>query len=518
MDRAQIAQRRTQLEQLRAAAQTTVDDILNRSFGEGRAQTEEERAQIAEARSEVGRIDAELRELDELDDRLRRAEDEAAANHPGPGGQGDARGAAGEPTNEERAAAAGEARQRAVTVGREPRTYERHSDEPVSYLHDLVMLETGRGRVDPEEAAARLRRHASEMRVELPRLEARLARARGGYVDELRYEDEEAPVEIDYRSTKESRDLDRTDGSGGYFVPPVWMIEDYISLSRGGRTTADLCNRMPLPGGTDSINIPKVATGTTVAIQTADNAAVSETDLTDTSVTAGVKTIAGQQDLSLQAFEQSPIAFDRVIGADLADDHAVKTNVQVIDGSNSANQVRGILAIPSIDTTAYTDASPTLPELYPKIADSWQQIATTRFRVPEVILMHPRRWAWWESQLGTDNRPLLTIPSQGPNNSLAAIVANMAQGLVGRLPFGPVVTDPSIPTNEGGGTEDVIILGRPSEYHLWEGSIRTRVLMEVLSGTLTVRIQLYNYVAFMPHRRAESTSIVSGTGLVPPTF
>jgi hypothetical protein len=39
--------------------------------------------------------------------------------------------------------------------------------------------------------------------------------------------------------------------------------------------------------------------------------------------------------------------------------------------------------------------------------------------------------------------------------------------------------------------------------------------MEVLSGTLQVRIQLYNYVANIPHRRPTAISVISGTGMVP---
>jgi len=92
----------------------------------------------------------------------------------------------------------------------------------------------------------------------------------------------------------------RTDGQGGYFVPPLWIMDEYVALLRAGRATADRCNVRDLPGGTDSINLPKVNTGTTTAVQTADGAGVSSTDLTDTSVSAPVRTIAGQQDIAIQ--------------------------------------------------------------------------------------------------------------------------------------------------------------------------------------------------------------------------
>ena len=50
---------------------------------------------------------------------------------------------------------------------------------------------------------------------------------------------------------------------------------------------------MDLPTGTDSINIPKVATGTAVGYQQANNTGVVTQDWTDTVITANVKTIAG---------------------------------------------------------------------------------------------------------------------------------------------------------------------------------------------------------------------------------
>ena len=46
-------------------------------------------------------------------------------------------------------------------------------------------------------------------------------------------------------------------------------------MARPGRAFANLVQRQPLPGGTDSINIPKLLTGTSTAVQTADNAPVS---------------------------------------------------------------------------------------------------------------------------------------------------------------------------------------------------------------------------------------------------
>jgi hypothetical protein len=59
---------------------------------------------------------------------------------------------------------------------------------------------------------------------------------------------------------------------------------------------------------------------------------------------------------------------------------------------------------------------------------------------------------------------------------------------------------------------------RSEDLVLWEGALQTRVMSEVLSNTLTVRLQLYAYSAFASGRFPKSISVVSGTGLTAPTF
>jgi len=50
-----------------------------------------------------------------------------------------------------------------------------------------------------------------------------------------------------------------------------------------------------------------------------------------------------------------------------------------------------------------------------------------------------------------------------------------------------------------------------------EGAVRTRVLPDVLSGNLTVRFQMYRYVAFTSGVRPTGVAMISGTGLTAPT-
>ena len=340
--------------------------------------------------------------------------------------------------------------------------------------------------------------------------------ADGGSIERLRRHAIDVQADA---ANPEFRDLNRTDGTGGYAIPPLWLMSQFVELARAGRAYANVVNGQALPGGTDSINIPKVATGTASAIQTADNAAVQETDLTDTFINAPVRTIAGQQDVAIQLLDQSPVSFDEVIFRDLVADYATKTDLQVISGSGSAGQVTGVRATSGITTVTYTDATPTVAKLYSKVADAVQRVHTLRFMAPTVIVMHPRRWAYLLAASDSNGRPLVVPDAGNPQNAVATLGSVGSQQVVGQMHGLPVITDPSMPTNLGAGTnEDVIHVLRASDILLYESGLRSRVLPDVGSGNLTVRLQVYGYLAFTAARYPASVVEIGGTGLVSPTF
>ncbi|MGH3096950.1 MAG: phage major capsid protein [Streptosporangiales bacterium] len=384
----------------------------------------------------------------------------------------------------EGAAAVRRAQARAKVVS-ESRTYEQGNGQ--SYLKDMVKMQLN---MDADGGAReRLTRHAQEVSTD-----------------------------------KEFRDLDRTDGTGGYAVPPLWLMNQFVELARAGRAYANLVTSQALPSGTDSINIPKVKTGTATAIQTADNGAVEETDLTDDFINAPVRTIAGQQDVAVQLLEQSAVNFDQVIFRDLVADYATRLDLQVISGSGSSGQVLGVRNTAGIETVV--DDTAGVKYLYPKLADAVQRVQTLRFMPPSVIVMHPRRWAWFLSQIDANNRPLV-VPSAGnPQNAIGTLSAVAAEQVVGQMHGLPVVTDPNLPTalnaNPSGtpaiAGEDVIHVLRASDLVLYESGIRTRVLPEVGSGTLTTRLQVYGYLAFTAGRYPKSVVEIGGAGLDAPTF
>jgi HK97 family phage major capsid protein len=438
-----------------------------------------------------------------------------------------------------------------VEITHEEKTYERGNGR--SYYRDMAVTHLPGARAElggESEALERLQKHAAEVRVELPKIEQR-------------YEERHAMGEVDRAERSIRRELsgplgihargiegnpftsspvekrvnpNRLDGQGGFFVPPLWLPE-FIKALRAGRPTADLCRQMPLPQGTDSINMPKIKTPTEVAAQTADSAPVAERDWTDEAVTSNVKTLAGQSDVAIQLLEQSPYHLDEVITEDLIADLNRKVDREVIaaPGTNTAALNAGLIQglYPAknwnANTVNWEEAAPDAKAFNMAMGAGIAQIAASRFSVQNVhVVTHPRRWYWMSTQLdgleGKAGRPIVNAEGFGPFN-LSALVdggEEPAEGLVGQLPYGPhgVYVDANIPTKDtagvpGAGTADVAIIGKFDDAWLFEGALRTRALSEVLSGTLEIRFQAFEYYAFLV-RYGQSLAIVSGTGFAPP--
>jgi HK97 family phage major capsid protein len=317
----------------------------------------------------------------------------------------------------------------------------------------------------------------------------------------------------------EQRALTTVNGAGGEFVPPLWLESQFVKLARPARITGNLVPTQPLPAGTDSISIPKVSTGTTVAQQTTQNTGVSNTDLATTSVNSPVITLAGGQTLSLQLIEQSPLNVDDIVLADLAAAYAQQYNSQILSGAGGAGNITGILTLAGTNAITYTQASPTAALLYSQIANAVQTVHTNRFLPPDTIIMHPRRWAYLLAASDTTGRPLVVPSANSPMNAWADQGEVAAQGYVGSIQGLPVYVDSMIPTNLGAGTnQDQIIVARMADLMGWEGNIKAEAFPQTFANQLSVFVRLYNYMSFQPARYPKSISVIGGTGLVQPTF
>jgi HK97 family phage major capsid protein len=513
--------------------------------------TDEQRARFRELDTEVTALDADITIHEQHAERERRA--------------AEARAAASGGTTPDHTATGGAQGGTGWSVEAEPTVYGRGSGH--SYFMDLARRSLRRGDGDGgvHESELRLDRHAAELRVEMPRrAEARTRRAHEEYENAHRSGNraerragEQALTRLHRAGVTpfESRAMNRVDGTGGYLVPPLWLIDERIDYLRAGRDFANLWRNMPLPAGTDSINIPRIQQGSATGPQAADGAAVNGRDTNDAFVNAKVQTISGQMDVALQLLDQSPIGnLDEILYEDLTADLNLNLSGQCFVGSGTGGQINGVwpggtiantngIYLPNTNNTAAQTWVNGGGATFSVTNSIWQGgtqtlslVSRTRLRPPTHHVWHP--WVWYNllSQVDQQGRPLV-VPGT-PNNVGYNQIAVDDDGPVVSGPVGyyqglPVILDPNMPTTFGGtsnpqittisagqfaptpgvGTNAVytpLLSGMWNDLFLWEGELRTRALDQVLSGNLQMRFQIYSYVASMPNRYQAYADVTTG--------
>ena len=317
----------------------------------------------------------------------------------------------------------------------------------------------------------------------------------------------------------ERRDVDTSNFAG--LVVPQYLVDLAAPLARAGRPTADFAtNKMALPAAGMSLEISRMTTGTSTAIQETQNTAVSETDSDDTLLSIPVRTIAGQQDLSRQAIERGT-GIDTFVVADLIRSFHTTLDAQVLNGSGSNGEFTGIRNAGG-NAVTFTSTAPTVALLYPKLADALQQVQSNVFTTPTHWILHPRRLAFLLAATDSSGRPLVVPAAGAPQNAVStgagvAQYANSGYQLLGL----PIITDANVGTTYGAATnQDEIYLVDAREMHLWEqpGSPFSLRFDATAPGSLTIKTVVYGFSAFTAQRYAKAASIISGTGLTAPTF
>lgn len=367
-----------------------------------------------------------------------------------------------------------------VRVGAEQRTYNPDSDpKGKQFLADVV-----RGTVsgfNDFEATQRIARHMQEERVE-----------RG---DKL----------VERAGTAAFAGL----------VVPQYLTDLAAPAAKAARPFADACRQHDLPESGMTVNISRITTATTAAVQT-QGSAVSETDIDDTLLSPPVQTVGGSQTLTRQAVERGTGVEDVTV-TDLIASHATAIDSTLLNQAST-----GLTNVAT--SIAYTDASPTAAELYPKLLAGVAAVEAALLNQDpgaNLVVMHSRRWYWLQSQLSS-TFPLFGQPGVMFNVAGQNFGERYGDGFRGVLPNGtPVIVDNNIATNLGAGTnEDEIYFVSSQECHLWEDPnapllIRTETGPSVKS--LGIDIVVYSYIAYTFARYTHSQKI-AGTGLVTPTF
>lgn len=454
----------------RSDARARIDEIRGACVDAQRDPSEDEAAEVVRLNDRVSDIDAEVErtqaQITEYEDELRR--DEAADRlqrevHP--------TGAPAPGTGQR------------IEVN-ERRTYSRESDRNgQQFLRDVAaQFVFGAAASD---ANNRLVSHMSEERAE-----------RGDQLDAM---------------------ATRAVGTAAFsgLVIPQYLTELYAPKARAGRPFADAVRHHDLPETGMTVYIGKITTGTTTDVQASENTTVNETDIDDTLMSIPVQTAAGSQTISRQGLERG-VGVEDTTMEDLFSAYATDLDNKLLNQSTT-----GLTNVAT--SVAYTDASPTAPELYPKLLAAPAAIEAALLNLYQgdaFAVMHSRRWYWLQSQL-TSQWPMFGQPGVPAQLGGVNYGESYGSGFRGVLPAGsPVVVDNNIGTGFGAGTnEDEIYFVSKNEAHLWEDPSAPMLIRAEQSQVkkLAVDFVAYGYFAYTFTRLAHAQKI-AGTGLVTPTF
>lgn len=366
-----------------------------------------------------------------------------------------------------------------VRVGSEERTYRKDQDP---YGKQFLMDIAKQFSFQDVEASSRLSRHMAEERVERAEYMQRTAVGTGGFAG---------------------------------LTVPQYLTDMYAPATANLRPFADVCNKHPLPDAGMSVNISRITTPTSAALQASENTAVQDSTIDDTLLTVNIQTAAGQQTLSRQAIERGT-GIEDVTMQDLFNRVAT-----VLDSTLLNQATNGLTNVATAVT--YTDGTPTGSELYPKIlgAASGVEAALLAMGRPSHAVMHSRRWYWLSSQMSAV-WPLINwsgVPVQAGGTANSGSSYN--SGPRGVLPCGlEVIVDNNVATTLGGGTEDELYVVPQTECHLWEDPSAPLFIRaeQPAAASLGVLLVAYSYFAYTFGRYANGMGKVSGTGLAAPTF
>ena len=263
--------------------------------------------------------------------------------------------------------------------------------------------------------------------------------------------------------------------AGGAFVGSL-----FATSARARAVIASTLTQGDLPKGGMTVTVPRLTTSSTAAAHV-ELAAVSETDPGTSQQTGTVQIIAGQVDLAQQLFDSSPGgAIDQAISQSLGEAVGAALDTSVLAAL--------LAAIAGGTTVTYTDATPTVAETWGQIVNLRQQVHTALGVEPDLLLLHPRRLAYID------------------------------QTLTNPLPFRErIISTPSISVTAGAGAEDRVWILASHAISLLSRAPELKVMFEVPSSTLTVRIQAYQATALVI-RQPKAVGLLTGSGLTTPSY
>ena len=266
--------------------------------------------------------------------------------------------------------------------------------------------------------------------------------------------------------------------SANTYSLPGWVgfINNLIDLNR---PSWNVWSRGVLPASGLTVDYAKVsANATAVGVQTTENTAISSGNITIASVSAAVKTYAGQTQLSKQLVERSSTPYLDTAFQAMAIAYANATNAAAV------------AAIGALDMTGkIMDADGgTAKSILEGITDGAKYIKVNSGLTPEFLLVDPVAYKYLVSVTDTTGRPLVRLDGGAANGeSIGFAAPNQLSGTIFGL---PIIVDTTLSSGQA-------FLANSAAIKVYESAGAPVRLVDDISGqsTLTNSYAVYGYAA-----------------------
>lgn len=393
----------------------------------------------------------------------------------------------------------------------EPRTYS--PDSPNSYFLDLATVaagpSSGVSQVRYVDAKNRMQRYSQELAAEV-----RTRTDEGRHVLSCIREQYRTSDELAGRSAREvtqeaeQRAASTAASSLGTFVTPVYLVQETAKYRAPVAAFVDESNQLPLPEYGLDLHIPEWSSPPVVAQQLAENQGIPSAVPTANYLSdpIPVVTLAGSVPVSQQLFDRADPAegptFDALCMAQMTEQLDAAVDAYVL----------GVVIATGETVTEGTTL--TIPLLYSNLSTAREQMSNAlgvRLKASHVFATSDVL-EWLFAQVDSEQRPIIT---PDPASLIATTPAGQMQvdgtftGVW--LNRQGLWEDDNIPAYTGQPTWAQVIVADMRHVLSWRSAVLSTAYCETSATTLSVNINLRQYVAAVA-RYGDAVQVISGAG------
>lgn len=301
------------------------------------------------------------------------------------------------------------------------------------------------------------------------------------------------------RLTEHTRALSVGAGSGntiagGGIVPPRWMTDLFLPLSRQNRVLSAQVTALPLGDDPRAIVLPKQTAGTDAVVAAqVEGQAVSGADAYNTSTeTLTPAAIAGKQTVSRQLVDSATPAVDQLIYTDLLSVYDAQIELLVANALVAA--AGGATTTFATEAAFSANAAGTGSVAYNGVVDAETAVWAARFLAATLVGVSPKRWGAFRKLSGQDGRPLLSTGAGVPQNVVGTTEGATPNGYVGVIGSLPMFVTSSLAVTPGSAESHVI--ARASDAILAESDL-LQFRFEEVAGPQDIVLGVWRYAGVL---------------------